>query len=162
MCDCGQPRYARSMCKRCYHRWYMQQRRQGIRQRAGQAPPCRIDGCEKVSTRRGLCDCHYQVLREHGDAEAVEPDVSRALLRWLEDVGATPPWIAGQIGVTARHVWRMRRGDHKKVHRSTALALQQLAYAVGRGDVVPPGFEAAERRRMARDRQRRYRAREAA
>lgn len=88
------------------------------------------------------------------------PDVTRALLTWLHEEGATDDWVAAQL-----HVGRQRAHDARVGRPGTVgfgPAMQQrvaaLVRRVASGDVQPPGFRDARRRKLQAEKRRRHRA----
>jgi hypothetical protein len=64
-----------------------------------------MDGCEKVSSSRGLCRTHYERWRKHGD-----PWIIRKAPTPVNGTGPdSPTWKGDTVGYIGAHM-RLRRG----------------------------------------------------
>ncbi len=67
---CSAKHYAKSFCRTHYLRFKATGNPFGMKKvgghNKGSSPPCRVQGCDKVSRGLRLCGLHYQRLRRQG------------------------------------------------------------------------------------------------
>lgn len=117
---------------------------------------CRQPGCRAatVAYKRQLREVHRRL---HGARGRIDATATAAKVRWLHEEGGSWRWIGGWIGATWQVPWRLATGRQRLVTRRNAARIEQLAVAVARGDVQPPGFREARHRKIERERRRQYR-----
>ena len=80
-------------CKSCDNQAYKGRRECNAckhKRRKATSKPCRMDGCKRYATSKGLCNEHRRRELIHGSPELGGPEPG-ALLRWLEEVVENPP-----------------------------------------------------------------------